>query len=54
MRELPEKCNDEIAEFLSDLGYGFSVGERIANGQQKWKRLRKLLVKQQKVAALAK
>src|ERR1700749_3463280 len=42
---LPAKPSDDVAQFMSRLSSGFSVGERIENGRKEYAELRKMLAK---------
>jgi hypothetical protein len=44
---LPEKPSDEVAQFLSNLSWGFNVHERIVDGRKVYRQLRQMLLKEQ-------
>lgn len=41
---MPAECTDPIAEYLSTLSHGFSVGERRADGRVIYSRLREMMI----------
>jgi hypothetical protein len=43
---MPLKPSDDVAQFLSRLGCGFSVGERIDDGRKEYTRLRAMMLRE--------